>query len=583
MAKTKKIISLILIAVLALSLLSGCTLFTQTTAEQRAQTVIYVNGEDISLGQFIDTFNNIYYDYYYYVYYGYYSMNDIAQMAFNTLVNSYMVLSDYKALADKEGLTYQHEYTSYKNAKYLSAYDMEYIFKSIKKSLYTSFDTALETIVKNMGYTLASAGNTTESNRKPKEYQKISSILDIKLAIADKENIDKYLSTTAGGLDKKYWNVVDGYVFDNVNDPALIKRVEELNARITLKEGQQAITAEQYIMLQKDASTNTALNIFNEYGQKLQEFLNTQIESAITARIINSAAARIFKLTVESNMPALLSDIQDYYNFNKQSTTEQYTINPSAYTSLVEALKNTSIIYTVPEEYKGAYIFVKNLLIPFSNEQIKHLEEKEKEYKDDKNEEGYLKYREEYAAQIVLENYLTNDKTTGVFTYDATTGKLEIKSGSILANALAGVKNASDFEQLMFKYNSDTAQFDAKYDYVVRVNAPSDYKAKWVSEFVDAAEQAYAKGKGGIGMAVSQYGVHVVYYVDEVTAVNPTFTTDRIFDTSTVEYQIYSLYYDAISGAYINDRVTELKKTVKIKTTRALQTFLDNNSLKIEK
>lgn len=570
---------------MCLTLFAGCALFTQSTAEGRAQVAMVVDGEEITLGQFLDTFNNLYNNYYYYIYYGQYTVSDIAQMSYDTLVNSYLILSDYKKMADRDGLTYVHPYTGYKDAKYLSEQDMEYIMKGAKKSVYASFDNSLETLVKNAGYDLKDASEE-ETGRTAPTYETITSIIDVKLSITNKKEIDDYLATTAGGTASEYWTTADGYIFADASSQALLDRVAALNGRITLKEGQEAVTAEQYIKYQKEAVASIKQSIYTSYGLDLDKFVTMQIESTVNSRIINSAAAKIFQKDVESDIDGLLLKLQKHYATNKQSAVEQYTINPSAYATLVEGLKNTSVIYNIPTEYQGKYIFVKNLLVPFSEEQLKHLTEKEKELKeeqgDDYDEAEYLAYREQYAANIVLENFLTGQNTSNVFTYNGTTKKIEIKAGTVLSNGLNAVNNGNDFTELMYKYNSDSGQFENIYDYVVRIGAPDDYTAKWVEEFVVAAEEAYAEGEGGIGAAVSKYGVHIVYFDSVVAEQQPSFTRQNIFDTGTFEHRYYSAYYDAISGAYVNDQITNLRKTVNVTPTKALKNFLASNSLTVD-
>lgn len=586
MAKTKRLIGLVVAIIICLSAFAGCSLFTQSTNDYRSQVAVRVAGEEITLGQFSDVFTNLYYDYYSYIYYGYYTMSDIAQMAYDTLVNSSIIMSDYKALAQSENLIYSHDYLQFKDAKYLTADDMQYIMKSAKKALFGSYDSALETLVKSAGYELGEAETETESGRTPQVYKTISSIIDIKLDSLDKEGVDKYLQTTQGGTSSEYWMTEGGYIFTDPADPALIKRVAELNARIDLEEEQAAVTPEQYIKYQKEAVSNVRQNIYSNYGLEPEGFLKGQIEAYINSRIVNSAAAIIFKIQVESDIPTLLQKLSAHYEAKKKAAEEQYTINSSAFVKFIEGLTNTSVIYTIPQEYQGKYVFVKNLLIPFTQEQLDHLTAKEEEFKENEEEEEdwqqeYLAYRENYARYIVMKNYLSGQNTENVFVFDEVTGKITLAPDTVLSDALNDVSSTADFVELMYKYNSDTAQFSSQYSYVVRIDAPEDYTAKWVNEFVEAAEEAYSQGVGGTGLAVSEFGVHIVYYEGVVTQEAPDFTAQKIFDTSTFEYRYYSAYYDSVSAAYVNDKVTALKKTITVQTTKAFNNFMKTNNLTV--
>ncbi|MDD4832257.1 MAG: SurA N-terminal domain-containing protein [Clostridia bacterium] len=578
MSRTKRFIAMILVVVICLTTFAGCKLFTQNTAETRAQVVATVNGDEITLGEYYDTFNAYYYQYYYYIYYGYYDYNDIAQMAYTSLINSRIMLSYYKDLAKSEGLIYEHDYLNYKNAKYLTADDMLYIFKSIKKAIFESYDSALEDALKADGYTVATADDTTVTNRVAPEYKIITSILEAKTQVTDVQDIESYLLKTAGGLDPAYLTNANGYVF-SADSAILQQKVADLNARITLADGQTALTAEQYIQYQKKAVASTKETIFSEYGLSMDEYVSYEIGAYIYSRLISTVSAKIFKIYAESDMTQLLANLQAYYNANRAATEEGYILNPTSYETFIEGLSDTSFIYSIPGGYAGKYIFVKNCLVPFSEDQIAHLKEKATELGE--TTQAYLDFREEYAAQIVLENYLSGESTQNAFYYDAVDGQLKVTEGSVLDAALANISQASDFENLMYKYNSDTAQFDADYDYVVRINAPASYTAKWVSEFVTGAQEAYNKGIGGTSLAVSAYGVHIIYYTQPVEVQTLNFTQSNIYDTSTKEYAFFSAYYDKVINGYVTDKISTIKDNAKITTTKALTDFLESNGWEI--
>jgi len=565
---------MILVVVICLTTFAGCKLFTQNTAETRAQVVATVNGEEITLGEYYDTFNAYYYQYYYYIYYGYYDYNDIAQMAYTSLVNSRIMLSYYKELAKTEGLIYEHDYLNFKNAKYMTADDMLYILKSIKKAIFESYDSALVEALKADGYTVAAAAASTTANRVAPEYKIITSILEAKTQVTDVQDIDNFLLKTAGGLDPAYLTNSNGYVF-SADSAILQQKVADLNARITLAAGQTALTAEQYIQYQKKAVASTRETIFSEYGFSMDEYVSYEIDAYIYSRLISTVSAKIFKIYAESDMTQLLANLQAYYDANKAATEENYILNPNMYETFIEGLTNTSFIYSVPAAYEGKYIFVKNCLVPFSEEQIAYLKTKATELGE--TTEAYRAFREEYASQIVLENYLSGENTQNVFYYDAVDGKLKVTEGSVLDTALANINQPSDFEELMYKYNSDTAQFDADYDYVVRVNYPASYTAKWVPEFVAGAKEACVKGIGGTSLAVSAYGVHIIYFTQRVEAQTLNFTQSNIFDTSTKEYAFYSAYYDKIANSYVTDKIATIKENAKITTTKVLKDFLESN------
>ena len=155
-----------------------------------------------------------------------------------------------------------------------------------------------------------------------------------------------------------------------------------------------------------------------------------------------------------------------------------------------------------------------------------------------------------------------------------------------------GVVEAGEYESkdaavidYMKRFNTDTAQHTAQYDYVVRVgDIPSNYTAKWVPEFVDAAKEAKEKGVGSYALAISTYGVHIVYYSADVVAQDIQFTADRILNTSSPEYRLFSSYFSQQSSNMLQKNLEELQKSYldgkKIETNKNFDNFLKDNGFK---
>ena len=133
---------------------------------------------------------------------------------------------------------------------------------------------------------------------------------------------------------------------------------------------------------------------------------------------------------------------------------------------------------------------------------------------------------------------------------------------------------------------------------MVRVNAPENYTAKWVKEFVAAADEAYAAGKGNYALCVSEYGVHIVYYTDEVKAQTLDFSTlAKCLDTTSREYLRFKTQYTTDSKELVSKALTELQKSYftvkdedgkvtnesKIKFASMFDTFLKDQGLSYDK
>ena len=142
--------------------------------------------------------------------------------------------------------------------------------------------------------------------------------------------------------------------------------------------------------------------------------------------------------------------------------------------------------------------------------------------------------------------------------------------------------------EYMKRFNTDTAQHSAMYDYVVRVgDVPSDYEAKWVPEFVDAANEAWDNGNGlgNYAIAISTYGVHIVYYSADVVAQKFDFDANYL-NTSTPEYRLFKEYFSQQSTRLINDNVEALQKSYleqnKISTNKNFDRFLKDNGFEFD-
>ena len=139
----------------------------------------------------------------------------------------------------------------------------------------------------------------------------------------------------------------------------------------------------------------------------------------------------------------------------------------------------------------------------------------------------------------------------------------------------------------MKQFNTDTAQHTAQYDYVVRMgDVPASYTAKWVTEFVDAAKVAYENGVGSYALAVSTYGVHIVYYSGDVVTQDIEFTADSIKDASSPEYRLFKAYFTEQSSLLLQDNLKALQKSYlddgKITTKKNFNRFLKDNNFEFD-
>ncbi len=609
MKKASRMLTLILIAVLVLGVFSGCGVFGRNSEKYRAQTIMTVGNEKITVGKFIDTFNNYYNTYASYIQQGYYSADSIAQLTASSLISQYMKVDAYKTKVGEA--PYKHTWAeaglSFANEGYMTTEEMQFAIKYVKYVLFTTLDSLVDGYVK-ADYDLKDA-DTEDTSRDFVEYDSLQGYDTYSDYLYGQnfvnKDMDKYLEKYYAGVTLTTDNIsVDNeYVY---KDAAAAKsKLDELNAR--LEEGVAAITFEQYKAWQEKALAQYKKNVKSAYDYELSKLISNQIEdyilSVIVAKYNREVYAEIDK--DDTKLQASIAELNELYNSLKEHQEAGFNVNNN-FVSFIEGLTDTSFIYTIPEAYKDSYIYVKNILIPFSDEQTTILSNLEKQgvATDD---ELYVEMRNEFASAILAEDFLTegdkeeNDKLP-VFDKDAS-GNLIIKKDGVL-NAYFGDNGAvipmekdgvtlsknDTIVELMKRFNTDTAQHSTIYDYVVRVGeTPDNYTAKWVQEFVDAANEAYTLASGADGgtyaLAVSSYGVHIVYYAGKVVAQEMDFSKIDIDDleyATSPEYRMFKNYFEKKSAQLTEADTDALQKAyypTKIVATDKLDEFLKDNKL----
>ena len=247
------------------------------------------------------------------------------------------------------------------------------------------------------------------------------------------------------------------------------------------------------------------------------------------------------------------------------------------------------------------FIFVKNILIPFSAEQTQYLTNLAQTLGGTESQ-AYLDARNQLATQIVADDFTSEKDADGEYAkveglFEVVGGKLQIKAGSALAANLQngqvvemdGKSKTETIIELMKKFNTDVAQHSATYDYVVRVAEDDNYTQPWVTEFVDAAKEAKNSGLNTYSICVSSYGVHIVYYSANVEAQD---FSDNAFDgvingtnvdTTSPAYKFFKSYFENESTSVILADSDELKKTYetngRVSATKEFAKFMKDNEI----
>lgn len=574
MKKFSKIIALTVVAIMLVTMLTGCALFGKNTAKYRALPVLNVGNEEITLGRVVDLFNTYYSSYAQYIQAGYYTYEDVLDMTLDAIYSTYIKVDAYKTAQDVVTYTAaENKYVDeYQDAKYLSQEEMEILVKSVKYSLFAGLDSYVQNFI------AIEVGDIHESHEEASRdfvehddmmgcatYAEMLYLSNLKDKEAD-EYFEKFPLAT----------VLEATLEDYVLEVGAAQaRVDDVNERLAEyvedhgEEGDEipSITEEQYVTYQERALRQYTKSIDANYGFTPAELFVYQVES-----YIDSVIAMKYDLKVSSAIETSATfkqEVEATFNSNVATDTANYALNPSNFESFVSSLTNDSVIYSVPSQYADSYIFVKNLLIPFSEKQTAILNNYAAVCGSNTSDE-YVAFRTQLAAQIVAKDFNNDEaEVEGVFEYVGG----EIKLAGALAQELpnGGTVTNEKFMELMLQYNTDTASHANVYDYVVRVGyTPSSFNHSWVPEFVDAANVAYEAGIGHYAIAVSNYGVHVVMYSGNVEAAS--FDVNKIYDTASNEYRVMKqAYSDKL--AYLQRKDNEqLDETYKYAADRKIQT-----------
>lgn len=574
MKKASGIIAILLLVVLAFGVFAGCGLFGKETAKYRQFTAVTVGNQKISVGKVIDTFNNLYNQY---GKSGYYTADTLFQAAMSSLYTQYMKVDSY--IGDSNGNSHAYADFCGKDGyiKYLTADQAEYAIKYVKYLVFTNFDSAVEQeLAKKV--TLKDA-EKKDTSRDFKTYDDIDFATDKtytdylvrKLTVNDDMNeyYEKYYT-----VDEALTITVNEVLDDYKNEAATKAKLDEYVKRVDTTEDKAAtITLEQLTAAQDKVVKKYVESIEKAYEITMAEFFKQQVND-IAANLI----AQLYDIQAGRSL-----DGEGFADFSAKLTAaykDAVAAKKASYkfddtfVKDIEGLTDDSDIYTVPDQYK--YIFVKNVLVPFNASQKAVLANIGSKLGSTSGQ-AYKDARLALATQIVADDFTSEKDEDGNYTttykdlFEVSGGKITLKAGSEIANAIAGAQATSEeIKTLMTRFNTDTAQHSTYYDYVVRINAPEDYTAKWVPEFVKAAEEAYGydsatgdhNAAGSYALCVSDYGVHIVFYTADVTATTLDFSTlEKCLKADSREYAKFKTLYSSEKSELLSKAVTELQKT----------------------
>lgn len=156
------------------------------------------------------------------------------------------------------------------------------------------------------------------------------------------------------------------------------------------------------------------------------------------------------------------------------------------------------------------YVYVKHILIPFSDEQTSYLTS----YKELHTEEEYLAERERMVNNIVAYEHVNGeDDTSNPLTVAQIWSEIRATMSRVSASAYEAERA---FDDLIYKYNTDPGIFNNELGYGVKYKLNDGESETYMSEFAECARafrnEGYKVGQIYDEYVITDYGVHVMYY-----------------------------------------------------------------------
>ncbi len=539
MAKFKKFISIIALAVFSLTFLVGCGLFVLNEDRYRDQDAITVGNEQIKLGEVIDYFDangTVYlqqgYDY-----------QQVWDMLFPVFIQQKVMLNEYKTTFAGNKNTSALAKAMGGNAEYLDDTTLEYIQKSVFLSFYSSLDTLTMSELK--------ADFTFKDEVANDEYPEMIEREDgYTPADEDRnfdiEGLDKELAEYPASQDYKTVK----YVFAET-DAKIAEIVADLNDRLVKDNDDDAdLTVADYIKAQNKAVSTITKNVKNSKKIDIETYLKDMLKSQVDAQIANDYLAKqVYKQDIQSEITQQV--FENRLAEKIAQATEAYTQNPMSFASFITGLQDSDFVYYVPEQYKDEYYYVRSILLPFSDEQTELLNAAKTRL--GANSPEYKAYRES-----LLENLEVKDN-------EGNTSKLPE-----FVPSLGQVVSVQDFIELTYKYNTDPGMQNPVHGYVISKN-PTDLSfggTSFVREFVDEARAmiaAYEAGNDNMHFAVTDYGVHLMM-VDSKVAADEIKWEDRNnygIEGGSASWRFYQEIYTELKTLFADKQVASLYNSYK--------------------
>lgn len=475
---------------------AGCSTFKVDYVKYYNEVVAEVNGYQITRHELINSYNNYGYSYY---------VSQQGKSQEEALKSTLNLLIDRRLLAD-----YIKQYDRYA----LTEYDINEIYQEVLDSLQSSFESYLSTAREIYN---VDEPEEVEDEEESTVYKKADYQYSKRAELEYGSDIIKY-------LDEKDKTITE-YALDNdfvVNYAS--KKKSEIVGKLYAK-FMENINYNQYLEENYETLTNKALSLLSKNLINYEYYLrdaNGNKYSTDTPSLIKRLIERLYDNQVQT---AYISNFEDYYVANETLSTSKllnkyvelvetdhakYTNSLTSYYDYLKTVgSDAEMVYYTPETATGKFGYFLHVLLPVDEDVFTAL---------DTEEETGLYGEQEFAdhktATILEQKHQERNTETG----ELIDGNKTIQE--ILQEYKNSVNSLDDFVDFMFRYTSDTATLTANKPYVIGYDGDTEYSSM-VDEFTDEAIRLLKNNLTKTEYneyIVTQYGVHLLYYVGDVRA-----------------------------------------------------------------
>lgn len=472
----KKIIMMAMIMVLGMSMfLTGCNLFPSNQAKYLSAPVVTIELQDktkitIEKRDLINAYNN----------YG-------AQ-----LINNYNYTTE-KAVDATIDVLINRELMLHaaKGEVTLGNGDLNDIWTQTYDAVISNLAEYEQTVIKNWKLK-DEATLTTDEEEDSKEYKPYEKLADIELRDGQYVIVLKDTNTKVDQNVELYYG--DGKEISSV--------IDAVNNVIANSANKDVLTEAKREYIETLKSNEEGQNL----STKAEEVFEREVKR-IRENIEDNKYLEIYEDTIKGDNDVsyiTVKQVLKKLSSKMLASYSKYTLDHDAYnTAMLESFKDVN--YAVDNNY----FFVNHILLKYDETSTTQVANLKTAYKNGTiTKKQYDDSLAIEADKIRAKNIVTGEET------DLNPTQLY----NLIQNQLTGVasdKKTEIFKDYIYKYNEDTGNMNADYCYIIGKD-----DSKMVETFTNVSRELWDNGNGeygSIGYAISEYGVHIIFYAGEVS------------------------------------------------------------------